>query len=256
MLGDVVREPSVEFLKNNLKRIIKKYDAEFCVINAENAGVNNGITPNIANDLLNAGADVLTMGNHTFRNFNGFVECINLGLPVLRPANYPPQVVGQTHVIIDKNGISIAVICLMGRLFMDITDCPYRTADKELNKIKDKAQIVLVDIHAEATGEKVAMGHYLDGRVSAVVGTHTHVQTADERILPKGTGYISDLGMVSPADSILGANIETVMKRVLTRVNQKNEKGEGKVEAWGVVLDIDENTGICNNIQRIKEVED
>jgi len=254
MLGDVVGEYAVAALSKNLPKIKKKYNIDFCVINAENAA-HNGISPEIANSLQKAGADCLTMGNHTFRRPEDFIALSDSGFPIVRPANYPPNNPGFGYTILECNDINIAVINLIGRHLMDAYDCPYRTCDKVLEKIKGKAQIILVDFHAEATGEKVAMGYWLDGRVSAVVGTHTHVQTSDEKILPNGTGYITDLGMCGASDSILGSNKEIVIKRIINRFADKNIAGDGPVQFDGVVLEIDEYTGKCSNIKGIRELE-
>jgi len=254
MLGDVVGEYAAAAISQNLPKIKNKYNIDFCVINAENAA-QNGISPKIARTLQKAGADVLTMGNHTFRRAEDFIALSDSGFPIIRPANYPPNNPGFGYIIIEHNDVNIAVINLIGRHLMDAYDCPYRTCDKILEKIKAEAQIILVDFHAEATGEKVAMGYYLDGRVSAVAGTHTHIPTADEHILPNGTGYITDLGMCGASVSILGSNKEIVIKRVINRFADKNIAGDGPVEFDGVVLDIDEYTGKCLNITRIRELE-
>ncbi|MDR1101702.1 MAG: TIGR00282 family metallophosphoesterase [Clostridiales bacterium] len=252
MLGDVVSAPGVNFITANLPRIRRQYSVDFCVVNAENSA-GNGITLNIARKLVNAGADVLTMGNHTFRRIADFSEVVSNNIPIIRPANYPPGTMGFGHIIVECGNISIAVINLVGRLFLEPIDCPYRSADSAIKDISNRAQIILVDFHAEATGEKVAMGWHLDGRVSAVVGTHTHVQTADERIFPNGTGYISDLGMVGATDSVLGVDKEIALDRIIRRVAEKNQPGIGPVEMCGVLLDIDANTGKCLDIKRVRE---
>ena len=252
MLGDVIAEPVVDSLCNNLPKIKKKYNIDFCVVNAENAAL-HGISPSIANRLNNAGADVLTMGNHTFSRADDFKAISDMGFPIIRPANYPPNSIGYGHILVEHGEITIAVINLIGRCFMDPCDCPYRTVDKLLEKIKNKAQIILVDFHAEATSEKIAMGWWLDGKVSAVCGTHTHVQTSDEKILPQGTGYITDLGMVGATNSVLGVNKDKILKYLIDRFPEKKAPGDGPVEICGIVAEIDENTGKCLQIQRIRE---
>ena len=252
MIGDVTAECGVITLEANLPKLKKKYNIDFCVVNAENAA-NHGISPGIAHRLQKSGADVLTMGNHTYNRPDDFQILCDEGFPIVRPANYPSGNPGYGYIIVECGEIQIAVFNLIGRLFLDSYDCPYKTMDKLLEKIKNKAQVILVDFHAEATGEKEAMGWYLDGRVSAVCGTHTHVQTADEKILPQGTGYISDLGMVGATHGILGGNIENVLKRIIERYPVKPMAGDGPVAICGVVMEIDENTGECQKIERIRE---
>ena len=253
MLGDVTGESAVDSLVDNLSKIRKKYNIDFCVVNSENAG-HHGILPGIANSLKGAGVDVITMGNHAYSRADDFVKLSEGGFPIIRPANYPPNNPGYGYILLECGEVTVAVINLIGRIFMEPYDCPYRVADKLLEKIKDKAQVILVDFHAEATSEKQAMGWWLDGKVSAVCGTHTHVQTADERILPGGTGYITDLGMVGAIDSILGSNKEIVIRRMVDRYFEKNEPAGGEIEICGVVLEVDEYVGKCVGIARIREL--
>jgi len=254
MLGDVTAECAVDAVCKHLPKLKRKHNIDFCVINAENAA-HHGITPGIAKRLQNAGADVLTMGNHAFTRADDFKILVDSGFPIIRPANYPPCNIGDGYIILECGEVSIAVINLVGRCFMSPNDCPYRAVDKILEKIKNRAQMVLIDFHAEATSEKIAMGWWLDGRVSAVCGTHTHVQTADERVLPEGTGYITDLGMCGPTNSILGTKTEVALKRLIEQFPEKKEAAEGEVEICGVILEVDEWTGRCQSIKRIREIE-
>ena len=254
MIGDAVSKPGVEFACERIAGVRREHNIDFCTINGENTAA-NGITPRIVMQLLDAGVDVITMGNHTFNKLDDFIACVDDGFPIIRPANYPVGTCGVGHIVMNIGGVKVAVVNVLGRLFIDAFDCPFRVMDRELEAIGDDVKVILVDFHAEATGEKVAMGWYLDGRVSVLAGTHTHVQTADEKILPKGTGYISDLGMTGATTSILGVNIEIAMQRILLRHAPKNKPGAGPREMCGVILDIDEKTGKCEKIERFREVE-
>lgn len=232
-----------------------RFGCHFVIMNGENAAGGLGITKPTAAALFGAGADAITLGNHTFakRDVASYLE---EEPRILRPANYPPGVMGFGWGVFETaTGDKLAVVSLMGRTFMDAIDCPFRTADTILAEIGDSARIVIVDIHAEATSEKKAMGVHLDGRVSAVLGTHTHVQTSDERVLPGGTAYISDVGMTGVVDSVLGMAPKTVLSRFLTRVPEKFELAEGLAALNGVVIEIDADTGKAISIERVIEVE-
>jgi metallophosphoesterase (TIGR00282 family) len=210
-----------------------------------------GITPSVAMELLEEGVDVITTGNHVWKK-KEMIPFIMMENRVLRPLNYPTGTPGFGHVTVAKNGKRLTVVNLEGRVFMGSLDCPFRAAEGVLGT-EGVARAVMVDFHAEATSEKIALGWFLDGKVSAVVGTHTHVQTADERILPKGTGYITDVGMTGPADSVIGMEKEIVLEKFVTQIPRKFEVGKENVEVQGVFLTIDEETGRCLSIERIKE---
>ena len=250
IIGDIVGKCGIEFLKQHLQKFKKHYNVDFCIANGENSA-SNGITPIFAKEILSAGVDVITMGNHTFDKYNEGVETLSSTLPVIRPLNYPAGTPGEGYIIIETDGISIAVINAMGRIFLDTIDCPFRGIDAVLRRIEGQAQLIFVDLHAEATSEKLAFAHHLDGRVTTLFGTHTHVQTADENITPKGMAYISDVGMTGPIDSILGKNKDQILSRFVTRLNTRAETVDGAVQMCGIIVEADENTGKAVNIQRI-----
>ena len=202
-VGDIVASDGREFIYNNLGRIKNKYKADYCVVNGENAANTNGITMDIANSLIRAGADVITLGNHTFAN-KEYKEVLSDIPRVIRPVNLPQETEGMGYFVDDLGYIKIGVINAMGRVHMDPLDCPFRATEKALEIIKDEADITVIDFHAETTSEKLAFANYFDGKVDIIFGTHTHIQTADEHILPNGTAYITDLGMTGVRDSVLG----------------------------------------------------
>ncbi len=249
-IGDIVAEEGREYVYNNLSRIREKYRIDFCIANGENAANTNGITMEIAKTLYERGVDVITMGNHTFSNKDA--ERVLEELPyVIRPLNFPPEMEGVGYLVQDIGNARIGVINLIGRVNMNPADCPFRAADRALKKMD--ADIILVDIHAEATSERIAMAHYLDGRVSAVFGTHTHVQTADERILPGGTGFIADLGMTGVEDSVLGVRKDIILDFYLqTGKRFRFEKAEGEVLFHGCIFDIDVDSGKTTAVERLR----
>ena len=252
IIGDVVGTPGVEYLQKHLNSIKKLNKIDFVIANGENSTpVGKGINKAIAQTLYSCGTDVITMGNHTFNNYE-INKLFDEDFPIIRPANLPPETTGEGYIITDFFGTKIAVINLLGRVYMECVDCPFRKADAIIEKIKDEADIIIVDFHAEATSEKMAMGFYLDGRVSAVFGTHTHVQTADEKILDGGTAYISDIGMTGCHDSILGVKKDIILKRFLTSLPQRHEIEEGTTTMNGVIIDIDESTRQAVSIERIQ----
>lgn len=243
-IGDVVGDSGTETVCCRLEEIKSHFNADFCVVNGENACSANGISRKKAEMLISAGADVLTLGNHTFRQKDSFaLLCHNE--KVIRPINYPPQTVGNGFIIVNKNGISICVLNALGRIYLENVDCPFRTLDKALKEIK--ADIKIVDFHAEATSEKRALGYFLDGKVSIVFGTHTHVQTSDIQILPKGTGYITDIGMSGPHHSCLGVDKNIIIDRFLTAMPHKFELADSPARIDGAVFTIDELTGKCTS---------
>lgn len=248
-IGDVVGQKSCSNLRDKLPMLKKEYNAKLVIVNGENSADGNGITPVTARYILDSGVDVITTGNHCFRRkeMDDFFEESDI---VLRPANFPEEVVGKGYTILDFGSYSVAVINLLGTVYMQNLENPFVLIDRILSGIK--ANIKIVDFHAEATSEKRAMGHYLAGRVSAVLGTHTHVQTADEEILSGYTGYITDVGMTGVIDSVLGIKKEIIINNMITGYPQRYEYAQGEQFICGVVLEIDEKSGVCKSIKRIK----
>ena len=230
-----------------LPGLIRNYSIDFVVANGENAAAGFGLTYDTAMELLDAGVDVITSGNHIWDQ-RDIIPYLDSDLPVLRPLNYPPTVPGVGYI----SKIGILVVNLIGRTFVGNFDCPFRAMDSLLDNIGSKHKIILVDFHAEATSEKVAMGWYLDGRISALVGTHTHVGTVDTSLLLNGTGYVTDLGMVGPFHSVIGSTIEDVLERFLNQTPRRLKVSSGSLIKFGsVMIDIDEETGRATNIERI-----
>ena len=250
-LGDVFGKPGREILKKKLPSLVEENNVDFIIANGENAAGGIGITPDICETLLYMGVDVVTSGNHIYKK-REIYDYIDRQPRLLKPANYPPSTPGSGyHIMSDKKNNKIAVINICGRVFIDYFDCPFRTIDKILNNVRKETPVIIVDFHAEVTSEKVAMGWYLDGRVSAVVGTHTHVQTADERILPGGTAYITDVGMVGPRNSVIGVKKENIIKKFLTMMPQKFTVSEDDYLVNGVVININEKNGRAESINRL-----
>ena len=249
-VGDVVGNPGMDRIRRSLRYLKRKTQADFVVVNGENAAV-VGITAQQAEDILDAGADVITMGNHTFakREIADYMEdCPQ----IIRPANYAPQVPGRGWQVFDTKAGDVAVIDLIGRCNMDYgPDNPFLMIEKILKEVKTK--IILVEIHAEATSEKLAMGYLLDGRVSAVWGTHTHVPTADTQILPKGTGYVTDLGMTGPKHSVLGIKPELSIQKFRGSLTERYRWAEGPTKMEAVLFTIDSATGKCLKAERVDE---
>lgn len=247
-IGDVVGSVGCKFLRKHLPSLKKIKQIDMVIANGENSADGNGITPTSARHLFDSGVDVITAGNHTFRRkecYDYFDECETL----IRPANYPKGAPGRGACIFDMGRIRVGVINVMGVVYMEAMDCPFEAVDKLLPNMP---KITLVDFHAEATGEKGALAHYLDGRVSAVFGTHTHVQTADEKILPNGTGFISDLGMVGPTNSILGIKPEIIVQKMKSKLPLRFENASGDCHLDGVIFTIDEKTGKTTAVERIR----
>ena len=252
-LGDVVGQAGRSLLKPALKRLVRRHQPHLIVVNGENAAAGAGLTPRTADEIFRAGADVITSGNHIWsrRDILPYLETTER---LLRPANYADPCPGGGVCIVEaSDGTPVAVINLIGRLFMDPVDDPFRTADAILDEIRGRAQVVVVDFHAEATSEKVALGWYLDGRVSAVVGTHTHVATADERVLPAGTAYVTDLGMSGPYDSVIGVNRDAAIERFMTQRPVRLSPAEGDVRVCGVLIEVSSADGKAQSISRIEE---
>ena len=247
-VGDVVGNPGMDRVKRSLRYLKRKTGADFVIVNGENAAV-VGMTPNQAEDILDAGADVITMGNHTFAK-REIVTYMEESPYVLRPANYAPQAPGKGWGIYDSKAGPVAVIDLQGRVNMDYTpDNPFLLMDKILKRID--AKIILVEIHAEATSEKLAMGYMLDGKVSAVWGTHTHVPTADAQILPRGTGYVTDLGMTGPAISVLGIQPKLSIDKFRGELYQRYQCADGPTKLNAVLFTIDSASGKCIKVERV-----
>jgi len=259
-IGDIVGAPGRQILAQELAAVRAEHAVDLVIANCENTASGFGITPKLAEELLATGVEVLSGGNHIYDR----KEILDYfpGQPrLLRPANFAPGSPGSgLYVGRAKNGVPFALLNLQGRVFMVPNDCPFRTADRELEQVArlgpvdgaGPVKIILVDMHCEATSEKQAMGWYLDGRVTAVIGTHTHVATADERVLPKGTAYITDVGMTGPHDSVIGMDKQAMVKRFLDGLPARFEVGEGNVQLNGVLLDADESTGRARSISRLR----
>lgn len=250
--GDIVGAPGRFAFAQITTRLKAQGAVDFVIANAENAAGGKGLTPNVATELFAAGADVLTLGDHTWDQ-KELVSYINVEPRILRPANFAPGCPGRGIYTCDTPHGKISIVNLVGRVFMPPFDCPFRCADVLLANRESLGRTVIVDIHAEATSEKMALGRYLDGRVSAVVGTHTHVQTADEQILPNGTAYLTDLGMTGPKDSIIGRDVESILKKFLTGLPVPFKVADENSSFEGVLLDIDPQNGRARTIKRIRE---
>lgn len=251
MVGDIVGSPGRQVFEQVVAQLKKNGDADFVVANAENAAAGKGLTGSLAEELFSKGADVLTLGDHTWdrKELQPYLEQEHR---VIRPLNFAPGCPGKGHITVETDWGAVTVVNLIGRVFMRDYDCPFRTIDQFLQK-QAPGSIVLVDIHAEATSEKVVMGRYLDGRVSCVAGTHTHVQTSDETLLTKGTAYITDLGMTGAKDSAIGRDLDSITSMFLTGMPAKFEIARNDVVLEGVLIDIDRETGKARSIKRIRE---
>lgn len=249
-IGDINGEDGREFVYNNLGRIRDKYNIDFCVANGENSAEPNGITRDIANTLFRCGVDVITMGNHTFDHKESALV-LEENENVIRPYNFPGELEGSGYCTVDLGYARIAVLNLSGRVGMTPVDCPFHGAERALSKID--ADVIIVDMHADATSEKIALANFLDGKVSVVFGTHTHVQTADERILPLGTGYITDLGMTGVEDSVLGVKKEIIIDYFYNAVKRyRFEKAQGEATFHGCIFEVDEKSGKTTGVERLR----
>ncbi len=250
-LGDIMGKPGRRAVRELLPGLLESMEIELVIANCENAAAGFGVTRDIVEELFNCQIDVLTSGNHIWdkKEIDGFIEDYR---NLIRPANYPSGVRGfGSTIATGKSGVAVGVLNLIGRVFMKELDCPFRTAQREIALLKEKTNIIIVDIHAEATSEKQAIGWFLDGQVSAVLGTHTHVQTADERVLSKGTAFITDAGMTGPFDSIIGNEKGNVIERFLTGIPNRFEVARGDVFLQGAVIDVDAQTGLSTGIERV-----
>jgi metallophosphoesterase (TIGR00282 family) len=248
VIGDIVGKPGRQIINQHLRDIRKQYKTSIVIANAENAAGGFGLTPDTAKELLGAGIDVLTSGNHIFAQ-KEIIPYLDADIPILRPLNYPPGVPGRGYLTLGK----ALIVNLMGRVFMNNLDDPFRAMDNLLESLDKKPKVIIVDFHAEATSEKVAMGRYLDGRVSAILGTHTHVGTIDTQILKGGTAYVTDIGMTGPTDSIIGDDPDAIIQRFLTQMPHHLSVGKGKPQLNAVLIEADEASGKAKSIKRIQQ---
>jgi metallophosphoesterase (TIGR00282 family) len=251
VIGDIIGKPGRKAVKEILPGLCDEYNIDLVVGNGENAAGGLGLTPSTAEELFDSGIDVITTGNHIWA-YKEIIPYLDSELALLRPLNYPPMNPGRGYLL--KN--NVLIINLVGRVFMGHVDCPFRAMDQLLAEFEHKSIPIIVDFHAEATSEKVAMGRYLDGRVSAVLGTHTHVGTADAHILAGGTAYVTDIGMVGPIDSVIGDDPDSVINRFLTQIPSRLSVGKGKVSFDAILVEVDEKTGKAVDIKRIQKVVD
>jgi metallophosphoesterase (TIGR00282 family) len=234
-------------VKEILPSLRKQYSCDFVIANGENAAGGLGLTPNTSEELFDAGVDVITSGNHIWAQ-KEIIPYLDNELPILRPLNYPPGVPGRGYLIFRNR---MVVVNLIGRTFIGNFDCPFRAMDKLFAELESKPMVTIIDFHAEATSEKMALGRYLDGRVSAVLGTHTHVGTIDAQLLPSGTAYVTDIGMTGPVNSIIGDDTQTVLSRFLSMIPHRLTVGKGRVVFNAILVTMDEKTGLATSIERI-----
>jgi hypothetical protein len=250
-IGDIFGEPGRKALAHFLPRLRVELEVDLVVANVENAAAGFGVTPALARGFLGGGIDVMTSGNHIWDR-KEIIEYIVKENLLLRPANYPSGTPGVGSVVVKAGAHRVGVLNLQGRVFMSPIDCPFATADAELARLRAETSIIVVDMHGEATSEKQAMGWYLDGRVSAVVGSHSHVQTADERLLPGGTAFLTDLGITGPFDSVIGVDKELAIQRFRTGMPNRFEPAKGRVRVQGAVVRIDPESGHAIGIERVQ----
>jgi metallophosphoesterase (TIGR00282 family) len=253
VLGDIVGRPGRQIVHQKLPQLVREKKIDFVVANAENIAGGSGITANLFNKLRSYGVDVVTLGDHIYKKLD-IVQTLNSSERIVRPANLSSGAAGRTHTVVTTNsGVQVCVFSLLGRIFMNFpADDPFAAADKVLNQIPRNVRVCIADMHAEATSEKVAMGHYLDGRVSLIVGTHTHIPTADAKILAGGSAYITDLGMCGPYDSVLGRRKDRVVKYMTTNMPQAFDVATGDVRLNGVISEIDDATGRAISVERVE----
>ncbi len=245
-IGDIIGQPGRQAVNKLLPGLRQQYGLDLVMANGENAAGGLGLTPTTARNLLDAGVDVLTSGNHIWAQ-KEIIPYLDGEMPILRPLNYPPGVPGKGYI---AKGQAL-VVNLIGRTFMSNFDCPFRAMDQLLDELRHKPSVIIVDFHAEATSEKMAMGRYLDGRVSAVLGTHTHVGTIDAQLLPSGTAYVTDIGMTGPIDSVIGDDTEKVLQRFLTIIPHRLSVGQGKTMFNAILVRVDDESGKATSISRI-----
>lgn len=254
-IGDIVASPGRRVIRSVLRDFLRENNVDICIANGENGAHGLGISPKIIDELLSFGVDAVTLGNHAFSNYD-FYNMADRFPKVVRPCNVCPDWPGFDYTIVDKSGFKLGIINLLGQVYITPTASdPFRRADEMIDIVKNQgADAILVDFHAETTSEKLALGYYLDGRASLLVGTHTHVQTADERVLPKGTGYITDAGMTGCLESVLGMDIDVSIGRLCDKRNLRYEPAEGEAAVCGILADIDDK-GRCIYIKRFTEYE-
>ena len=253
-LGDIVGRPGCRAVRATLPRLIDRERVDVVIANCENAAGGAGVDPESALELIDAGVQVLTSGNHIWRK-REIIEFIARESFLLRPANFPPSTPGRGWTVCEAaDGTPVVVLNLIGRVFMEAVDCPFRTVELLLEELEGRARVIVVDMHAEATSEKAAMGWFLDGKVSAVLGSHTHVQTADSRVLPQGTAYVTDVGMCGPTESVIGVRKELALQRFLTQMPAKFEVAGGPVVVQGALVEIDPLSGRALSIRTLREL--
>ena len=251
LIGDIVGRPGRAIVEREVIRLREERSIDLVVANCENAAGGAGVTPSVAEELFRAGVDVLTSGNHVWRKREAF-DLLKRDHRIVRPANYPDGAPGTGSTIVETlSGQKVGILNVMGRVFMEPLDCPFRAADRELARLKLVTSVIIVDMHAEATSEKVAMGWYLDGKVSCVFGTHTHIPTADERILPQGTAFLTDVGMTGPYDSVIGRRVDQILERFLSNIPNKSDVAEGNVQLRGLIVGVNPTTGRALSVERI-----
>jgi metallophosphoesterase (TIGR00282 family) len=251
-IGDIVGKVGRQCVNSVLPKLVANLKPTYIIANGENAAGGFGINETAADELFSSGIDLLTSGNHIWDK-KEILQVLPKEERILRPLNYPPGVPGFGSILLNSPGKPrLGVINVMGRVFMPALDCPFRTVKKEIALMREKTAMIVVDFHAEATSEKIAFGHFLDGTVSAVIGTHTHVQTADETILKRGTAYISDVGMTGPSYSVIGVEVQQIIEKFLTQMPKKFDTAKGEGMLCGVVVDIDEKTGSARAIKRLQ----
>ena len=251
-IGDIMGEPGRRAIARRLPKVVAQDGIDLVIGNGENAAGGFGITPELSQEMFELGLSAVTLGNHAWDQ-KEIIEYIRREPKLLRPANYPDGVPGQGSTVIETPaGERLGIVQIMGRAYMPTLDCPFRVARREVDRLKRETQAIVVDVHAEATSEKMAMGHYLDGHVTAVVGTHTHVQTADEQILPKGTAYLTDIGMTGPVHSVIGIKKELAIEKFLTGMPRRFEVASGPSVFCAVLIELDGASGKALNIQRIR----
>ncbi|MCF7929500.1 MAG: TIGR00282 family metallophosphoesterase [Spirochaetales bacterium] len=251
VLGDIIGKPGCRALFVQLKTLIKDFSADSVIVNGENAADGFGLLPETAEQIFSSGADVITSGNHIWQK-QEILGMLDQSPRLLRPENYPPGVPGHGFTVTESKNFRLGVLNLQGRESLPSTLCPFRTAAEVLRKRKEEYDAVVIDFHAEYPGEKEALAHYLDGKVSAVLGTHTHVQTADERILAGGTAYITDIGMCGPKESVIGVEVDTAVQRSLTQMPLKMSVADLPADLQGVLISIDKERGTARSIERIR----
>ncbi|MDD4956993.1 MAG: TIGR00282 family metallophosphoesterase [Candidatus Omnitrophica bacterium] len=252
-IGDIVGKPGRDVVRDKLEYVRQREGIDLVIANGENAAAGSGLTPSITNELFSNGVDIVTSGDHIWKR-REIYDVLEKDKRILRPLNYPEGAPGRGAVTIDTRTMGkIGIVNIVGRVFMDAVECPFRKVKHAVEKIRKETHVIIVDMHAEATSEKVAMGWYLDGLVTAVVGTHTHIQTADEKILPGGTAYITDCGMTGPYDSVIGRVKENVIERFVSQLPTRFDVADKGVEMHGVIIDMDAVTGKATAIKRIQE---